>query len=52
MENVTNPELTLQFELMEEVIAPGAMHDFLSGVTDGAAAAGAAAGAIALVALT
>lgn len=41
MENVTNTELTLQFELMEEVIAPGATRDFLSGLTDGAAAAGA-----------
>ncbi|EOO13483.1 MULTISPECIES: hypothetical protein [Bacillus cereus group] len=46
MENVVDKELTVQFELMEEVIAPGTTADFLSGVSAGAGTAGVVVGVI------
>ncbi|HDR7325877.1 hypothetical protein JDS97_26985 [Bacillus cereus group sp. N18] len=53
METVDSKDLTLKFELMEDIIAPGAAKEFLNGMTDGAGWAAAGVGVVAgIIALT
>ncbi|MCM3670962.1 hypothetical protein M3181_18535 [Mesobacillus maritimus] len=51
--NSNTLDLDLQFELMEDIIAPGATRDFLEGFAAGAGTAAAAVGVVAgIIALT
>lgn len=53
METTASKDLTLKFELMEDIIAPGKAKEFLDGMAAGAGFAAAGVGVVAgVIALT